>query len=167
MNTSRYCGSYFGPEKSGASAGPMPLCRAETAPKRQSLLSRWGAVKRIALIALGLLIVAGAAHADDRTALLGTWHGEKTIPQAGVLTSDMTFAKDGTFYGHVDRAGQRIWNFAGKWDLKEKWLHYNYTKSDVPDVPPGATDKDRVIEITQTMLKLQTDSGEETWVRKK
>lgn len=120
---------------------------------------------RIAQIALGFLVLSGAAQADDRTALLGTWHDEQKV-QNVTLTSDMTFAKDGTFSGHAEREGRRFWNFSGKWTLTGKALHYEYTQSDVPQIPVGTKDDDVVIEITPTTLKLKTDMGEETWVRK-
>ncbi len=120
---------------------------------------------RTAQLALGFLMFAGAAHADDRAALLGTWHGEQKA-QAVTITSDTTFAKDGTFSGHLDRNGRRLWNFAGTWTLTGKALHYDYTKSDLAQIPAGTKDDDVLLEITPTTLKLKGKSGEETWVRK-
>ncbi len=124
----------------------------------------WKAAARIA--ALGFLIFAGTAHADDRTALVGTWHDERTV-QGAKFTSDMTLAKDGTFSGYVDQNGRRIWNFAGKWTLTGKALHYDYTKSDSAQVPAGTKDDDVVLEVTPTKLRLKSQSGEETTMVRK
>ena len=121
---------------------------------------------RIAQLALGFLLVAGAAHADDRTALLGTWHDEQKM-EGTTLTSDVTFAKDGTFSGYVDQNGRRVWNFGGKWTLTGKALHYDYTKSDSPQIPAGTKDHDVVLEVTPTKLKLKAQTGEETTMVRK
>ncbi len=126
-----------------------------------------GIARVAAAVALGFLLVAGAAHADDRTALIGTWHDEQKV-QGNTLTSDVTFAKDGTFSGFVDNNGRRMWNFAGKWTLTGNALHYDYTKSDFAQIPAGSKDDDVVIEITSTTLKLKSKSGDQvtTLIRK-
>jgi hypothetical protein len=48
------------------------------------------------------------------------------------LVTEMTFEENGAFHGFVDVNGKRQWNFGGKWVLSGDWLHYHYTKSDMP-----------------------------------
>ena len=117
-------------------------------------------------LALVLCTFIGAASALDRSALLGTWHLEQKDPDMGLLVTDMTFEENGTFHGFVDVNGKRQWNFGGKWVLSGDWLHYHYTKSDMPQLGPGTKDRDRVLEISEKKLRLVAGSGEEIYVRK-
>jgi hypothetical protein len=122
---------------------------------------------KIAKLALLFLLFTGMAHATDFSDLPGTWYSEKATPDSRTLAAEMTLAQGGKFHGHVDINQRRMWNFAGKWKVTGNKLHYDYTESDSPAIPPGTQDEDRIIEVTPTELKLQTDSGKETWVRRR
>jgi len=135
--------------------------------QRSSLLARITTLLKVAPLALAFLFATGPAQAADNAALPGTWHKEGQVEGAGMLAAEMTFSKDGTFYGHIDINGERYWNFAGKWEIRDNWLHYDYTKSDLAEIPVGTKDKDQIIEITATSLKLKNDLGEEVYERKK
>ncbi len=122
---------------------------------------------KIIQIILAFLLLAGTACAADDAALLGTWHHEQQMPNAGLVAAEMTFVKDGTFHGYIDVQGHRFWNYAGNWKVKDGWLYYDYTKSDRDGIPPGTKDKDQILQITPTELKIRSEGGEEIYERRK
>jgi hypothetical protein len=121
---------------------------------------------KIIRIVFAFLLFAGTAWAADTDALLGTWHREGKEPNVGLLAVDMTFVKDGTFHGFAEVDGRRIWNYGGKWEVKDGWLYYDYTKSDLADIPVGTKDKDKILKITQTTLEVQNEGQDEVFERR-
>lgn len=130
--------------------------------------------------ALALLFIAGAAHAADTAtppaaaatpaaqskALIGTWDREQNVPNTGLVDAQMTFEESGDFHGRVQVQEHVIWTFAGKWQLQDGAILYDYTESSRADIPVGTKDKDRIISITPDKLTIQSETGEETYVRK-
>lgn len=135
---------------------------------------------KIIQLALALLLLAGTAHAADNkasvapatpqavnaSALIGSWNRETNVPKTGLVDAEITFAKDGTFHGQVQVEARRIWKFAGKWQVQDGNILYDYTESDREDIPAGTKDKDRIIKITPTKLVIESEMGEETYLRK-
>ncbi len=141
---------------------------------------------KITRLALAFLLFAGAAHAADTStaapqsaaapaaatpaaqskALVGTWDREENVPNTGLVDAQMTFEEGGNFHGQVQVQEHIIWTFAGKWQVQDGAIVYDYTESSRADIPVGTKDKDRIISITPDKLTIQSETGEEVYVRK-
>ncbi len=133
--------------------------------QRSSLLASFTTLlKMIAPLALAFLFTGCTRHAADMT---GTWYRVEHVQGVGEAVTEVTFAKDGTFRGNIDIRGNRTFSFAGNWEIRDNWVHYSYTESNYPPDPVGKTDKDRLIEVTATTLKLGSPEGEQVFDRKK
>lgn len=115
-----------------------------------------------ASLAAGVFLTASAALArsDLRAQLIGVWHIEDQE-----LSSSMAFFQDGSFEGSVSRAGKSLWKCRGSWRIAGRWLHYKYTESNLARIPPGTTDRDKVVDVSDDTLILEGEAGRETYKR--
>lgn len=130
--------------------------------------------------ALAFLFIAGTAHAAGTAApsaaaaapaaqseaLIGTWDREENVPGTGLVDTQMTFEADGSFNIQVQVQEHIIGKFSGMWKVQDGAILYDYTESSRADIPVGTKDKDRIISITPDKLTIQSETGEEVYVRK-
>lgn len=105
-----------------------------------------------------------ASRDFEASELVGTW---KRVNRDFDLTVNLTFKADGTYSGSVELGGKANGSFSGKWAIKEGRLHYEYTESTDPNLPAGAKDEDRIIEIKEDSYIIENALGRETYLRVK
>lgn len=149
----------------GTSANPA--CR----PARQYTrlvyrIVRLPVVMSAALFLLSLMIsTCASAEIPTSELLVGSWQNTNVVKQ---FTTDLTFKRDGTFVGKVTQGGKVVWEFGGKWSLKERMLNYDYTASSLARIPVGTKDQDEIIEVTKDYFICQgmiTHGGQKKYVR--
>jgi len=101
-----------------------------------------------------------AAAPDDVEVAPGqlTGHWRYTDDTGGV-TSDYTFAADGTFTANIVQHGKVSWEWAGKWSLDGNVLHYEFTKSSLAQLPAGTKDSDKVVEVAKDYYVILPGDG--------
>jgi hypothetical protein len=95
--------------------------------------------------------------------LIGRWR--RVDPERKSVTN-ITFNRDGTFFGNVEENSKMTWSFAGKWALTNRNLTYEYTASSGIQIPVGTKDQDKIIALTKDGYTLENALGlRETYVR--
>lgn len=98
--------------------------------------------------------------------LVGQWRRNDL---ARKVTTNITFNRDGTYLATVESPGQDKVSMSGKWNLKGDVVNYEITSSSNTNIPSGATDRDRLIEISTNrfvnQFTIESASDIETYVR--
>lgn len=109
---------------------------------------------RILVCALTFLLVASSFGESLADQLVGHWQANYED-----LLSDYVIRNDGTFTGYLAYKGTIVWKNAGKWKLRGKTVETELTQSSVAQVPVGTKDKNVVLEVTPTSIRLQVPDG--------
>ena len=109
------------------------------------------------LVLISLLLLGSCAtfapQIDSR--LVGNW-----VYADEVQSCRYSFNADGSFKGEVRIGGRAVSRFTGRWTVKENALSYTYLGDALGHIPPGATDRDRLLEITNKYFLIQAMNGE-------
>lgn len=88
--------------------------------------------------------------------LVGHWRYTDT--SVGV-TSDYTFAADGTFSANIMQGPRISWEWSGKWTLDGHTIRYEFTKSSLDQVPAGTKESETVVEIDKDHYTVMPGDG--------
>jgi hypothetical protein len=114
----------------------------------------------IIALSFALPVFADTPRADQ---LVGHWRYTNVSANR---VDDITFSKDGTYTGRVIQGGKLLGQFGGKWSLEGSTLHYEYTRSSIPQIPVGLKDQDRLLEVTKDYYAIQAiDANQRRWLR--
>lgn len=112
-------------------------------------------MKRILVFALFLLVASCASvPSPARSALLGDWRYADKIQSC-----HYSFKPNGTFTGEVTYRAKTVSKFAGLWTIKGDQLLYHYLSDALGRIPPGATDRDRLIAIEKDSFLIEAADG--------
>ena len=111
-------------------------------------------MKRILVIAFGLLASCSGLPRQVGTNLVGNWRYEDQLKRC-----DYTFAGDGTFRGDVISDGKTISQFHGKWTVKDRAVLYTYEGDRMHRIAPGTTDRDKLISLAADKLTIEAADG--------
>lgn len=108
----------------------------------------------LSAVAAALCGCASPRGASNIEPLVGHWRYAD-----GTNAAEYVFAADGTFRGSVERDGQLIWQYAGKWSHNGDKLSYTYTKSSQRWLPAGTRDEDLLVEVRPDFYVIQARDG--------
>jgi hypothetical protein len=77
-----------------------------------------------------------------------------------VQSCQYSFKNDSSFTGEVKLRKKLISKFKGRWSVRGETLLYSYESDALGRIPPGATDRDQVLEITKDSFVIQAANGE-------
>lgn len=110
---------------------------------------------KIALTLISCLLAACTSlPSDRRNSLVGEWRYADNVQSCRYL-----FKKDGTFAGEVHREGKLLFKFRGTWTLQEDLLSYRYISDEMGGIPPGATDRDKLLSVEKNSFLIQAADG--------
>jgi hypothetical protein len=110
------------------------------------------------LALISLLSLAACATFDSpgpARQLVGKW---RYMDQ--VQSCRYSFESDGSFTGEVKLRKKLISKFKGRWSVRGETLLYSYESDALGRIPPGATDRDQLLEITKDSFVIQAANGE-------
>lgn len=115
------------------------------------------------LAALFLLSFAACAAVErqSRAELVGHWRYADSTQSC-----DYSFKPDGSFTGQVRQRARIVSNFTGRWTVRGNALHYTYVSDVFGRIPPGATDRDQLLEIKRDSFLIQAANGEQRRYRR-
>lgn len=112
---------------------------------------------KAAVALISLLVFAGCASLERRTAgaFIGNW-----LYADEVQSCRYSFKPDGSFSGDVKYQGKTISSFTGQWHVNQEGLFYTYLSDVFARIPPGARDRDRVLEVRRDSFMIEAANGE-------
>jgi hypothetical protein len=133
-------------------------------------------MKRILLIAILLFPLISiaepdrftterAAVNDNNNVLVGKWFNHSIIREIEFKVTN-TLYPDGTFDSLTTFKDGRVWTCSGNWQVSGNRLVWRYLESTIPGSPPGTIDRNIIVEVSDTMLRIREQSGMITqWAR--
>lgn len=97
---------------------------------------------------------AGAQQEIRPLALLGTWQTTAQHPSGAVLATTVRFTQDLKFRGSSTVNDKPFMEYWGTWSIKGNILEWRYEYSSQPTVPPGFTDTDEILSVSDAELRL-------------
>jgi len=92
-------------------------------------------------------------HATSRR-LAGEWlYADK------VQSCRYIFKRDGTFNGEVLVRAKLVSKFMGRWSVEGQTLSYQYEKDLLGRIPPGALDRDTLLEVQKDSFTIEAADG--------
>jgi hypothetical protein len=88
------------------------------------------------------------------SSLVGEWRYADEIKACHYV-----FKKNGTFAGDVVYDGKTISKFTGRWSVEGDTLLYNYIGDALDKIPPGATDRDKLLDVHPEFFVIQAADG--------
>ena len=108
-----------------------------------------------ALIFAVLLTSCATLEPQNRNRFVGSWlYADK------VQSCRYSFNSDGSFSGEVTLHQATISRFTGRWNVEKEALLYTYLSDAFGRIPPGATDRDQVLEVSHDSFVIQAANGE-------
>lgn len=104
---------------------------------------------------LTLLAACANVEPPKSTALIGDW-----VYADSVQSCRYSFKADGSFNGEVKQEQRMISKFTGRWTVTGKVLHYRYLSDVFGRIPPGAIDRDRLLEIKKGSFLIEAANGD-------
>jgi hypothetical protein len=110
-----------------------------------------------ALAFLSLVVLASCASVERRNGsdLVGSWRYVDSTQSC-----DYSFKGDGSFTGTVKLQKKLVSKFTGRWSVKDGALLYSYISDVFDRIPPGATDRDQLLEVKKDSFLIQAANGE-------
>jgi hypothetical protein len=71
-----------------------------------------------------------------------------------------SFKSDGSFTGEVKHRAKLVSKFTGRWWVTHQAIHYRYLTDALGSIPPGATDRDQLLEVKKDSFVIQAANGE-------
>src|SRR5436190_1489067 len=115
------------------------------------------------LAALFLLSLAACAGVERqrRAELVGHWRYADSTQSC-----DYSFKPDGSFTGQVRQRTKVVSNFTGQWAVKGDALLYTYVSDVFGRIPPGATDRDQLLEVRAESFLIKATNGDQRRYRR-
>ena len=110
----------------------------------------------LAFISLLSLAACATVESPRRAQqLVGNWRYADQIQSC-----HYSFKNDGSFTGEVKLWKKLISKFSGLWSVRGQTLLYRYVGDALGRIPPGATDRDQLLEISKNSFVIQAANGE-------
>jgi hypothetical protein len=110
---------------------------------------------RAALLLLTCLLVSCASlPPQGGDSLVGEWRYADHLQSCRYH-----FKKDGQFTGEVRLQGKLASKFAGTWDVEGDLLLYRYISDELGRIPPGATDRDKLLIVERNAFLIEAADG--------
>ena len=109
-----------------------------------------------ALLVLTLCSLASCAgfQSISPSSLVGEWrYADKT------KGCHYVFNRNGTFSGDVVYTGRIIMKFTGRWSVEGDTLLYTYINDALGRIPPGATDRDKLLSVHREFFVIKAADG--------
>jgi hypothetical protein len=87
--------------------------------------------------------------------LVGNWRYADQVQSC-----HYSFKSDGSFTGEVRHRAKLVSKFRGRWSVDGQALLYKYLSDSLGSIPPGATDRDRLLAIKRDFFEIQAANGE-------
>jgi hypothetical protein len=117
------------------------------------------------LLAVALLLsLASCASVDNRrrTELVGRWRYVDDTQSC-----EYSFERDGSFTGQVRHRAKIVSKFTGRWAVRGGGLHYTYLSDTFGRIPPGATDRDQLLEVKADSFLIEAANGDRRRYRRR
>ena len=115
------------------------------------------------VLALTLCLFASCASWQSHSpgSLVGEWRYADAIKACHYF-----FDRNGTFAGDVIYEGKTISKFTGRWSVEGDTLFYHYIRDALGKIPPGATDRDKLLSVQRDFFVIQAaDGSKRTYLR--
>lgn len=110
---------------------------------------------KVALFLITCLLASCASvPPQGRNTLVGKWRYADNLQSC-----HYHFKKDGHFTGEVRLAGRLASKFTGTWDVQGDLLLYNYISDELGRIPPGATDRDKLLSVGRDSFLIEAGDG--------
>jgi hypothetical protein len=109
------------------------------------------------VVVIFVALFGGCATFDrqSRAPFVGNWlYADK------IQSCRYSFSGDGSFRGDVTNEGTTISRFRGRWAVKGNALLYTYLDDAFGRIPPGATDRDEVLQVDKAAFVIRAANGE-------
>ena len=103
------------------------------------------------LIAVSLCFLTSCVSSKS---LVGEWRYADEMQSCHYV-----FKKDGSFSGEVMYQRKLLSQFTGKWTVEGKTLLYQYINDAVGNIPPGAVDRDKLLNVQRAFFEIQAADG--------
>jgi hypothetical protein len=116
------------------------------------------ATMKAILAFLSILLITACASIESQSRvreLVGDWRYADKIQ-----CCRYSFSLDGSFTGEVRLQERLVSKFTGLWSIKERSLHYTYLSDALGRIPPGATDRDELLEVKKDSFIIQAANGD-------
>ena len=109
------------------------------------------------LALFSLLAFSSCATVDrpKKSDLVGDWRYSDSTQNC-----HYSFKPDGSFSGEVTRHAKPVLKFVGEWNIEGNALHYVYVREAFGRIPPGATDRDKLLEVKKDSFLIEATNGE-------
>jgi hypothetical protein len=110
------------------------------------------------LLFISLLLIAACANMESSSLarqLVGNWRYADEVQSCRY-----SFNSDGSFTGEVRHRAKLVSKFTGRWSVDGQALLYKYVSDSLGSIPPGATDRDQLLEVRTDFFKIQAANGE-------
>ena len=107
---------------------------------------------------VSLLLIAACASVESSSParqIVGNW---RYVDQ--VQSCCYSFKSDGSFTGEVRHRAKLVSKFTGRWAVDGQALLYKYVSDSLGSIPPGATDRDQLLEVKRDFFEIQAANGE-------
>ena len=104
------------------------------------------------------------SDADLAKRIVGKWSEEEQLQGGGTSKAMTTYRKDGTFTGEgtITRQGKSLTvKVSGTWKVTDGTLIETVEKCEPALIPKGKIFKDRILSVTDKVLKVKTEKGKE------
>jgi len=91
---------------------------------------------------------------QERDSLAGEWRYADNLQSCRYH-----FKRDGHFTGEVRLQGKLASKFTGTWDVQGDLLLYNYISDELGRIPPGATDRDKLLSVGRDSFLIEAADG--------
>lgn len=109
-----------------------------------------------AVLALTLCSLASCAgwSSNSPSSLVGEWRYADKIKGCHYV-----FNRNGTFAGDVVFHGKTMSKFTGRWSIEGDALLYSYISDALGKIPPGVTDRDKLLNVQREFFIIQAADG--------
>lgn len=111
-------------------------------------------MKTVAAVILCLLASCAGLQPTPSSSLVGEWRYTDKIQACHYV-----FDTKGTFRGDVVYRGKTISKFTGRWSVNRDTLLYTYVSDELNRIPPGATDRDRLLKVENEFFVIEAADG--------
>lgn len=110
------------------------------------------------LVFISLLVIVACANVESSGLagqLVGNWRYADQVQSCRY-----SFKSDGSFTGEVRHSAKLVSKFTGRWSVNGQNLLYKYLSDSLGSIPPGATDRDQLLEVKRDFFEIQAANGE-------
>jgi hypothetical protein len=109
---------------------------------------------KVVLALMFCLMASCAGVGPSPPSLVGEWRYADQIQACRYL-----FKRDGSFEGDVVYHTKLVSKFKGRWSVSDGVVFYRYTSDAFNKIPPGTTDRDKLLSIKRDYLVIEATNG--------